>query len=489
MSSMLDGYPAVKHTHDWLRQMHVVYIPGPEPGIVKAVAAGILSEFKRQGHQLQERADEATDLILTSATFGQPVPWRESLMLAGRRRLGLKHAPTVYTLMPVSPADFERTLAHFEAALKKEPPDPADFQFPGMTERAHRVLIEQGRRGGPILSFVRLVQSQSMSIRVLLIVGEDQPQRLLHFDLVGSHPVSEAHELAAFYRDIVLRIVTTESTHEVTSHELGGEPISMRSWRQLQAPQAMRRAGQELGERGFFTEMVRIADLVNVPAVPESVASQYSEGCFATWEPALQALVATITGSARPVDKGNIGDDDLAVIVGTRPDGRGALVRHVEGKRNDPPSSEAVEMMEMDSSLPTIAGPDGAGRLPVARSKLHGHRGVSRYAPQLVEYLELDPPYYDYLVSCATEAQARGIKSAFSRSQALNHPEDRRQLAFTVLPGHGVVIVEKWVAGKAPFQMIWEAMDSGALQLDNKVPQGPMYFAAGAEGLMELQPD
>jgi hypothetical protein len=489
MSRMLGEHQAVKHVHEWLRQMHVVYIPGPEPGVVKEVAAGILAEFERQGHMVQAQADEATDMILTSAKFGQPVPWRESLMLSGRRRLGLKHAPTVYTLMPVSPADLERTLAHFQVALKKEPPDPDDFQFPGLTERAHRVLIEQGRRGGPILSFERLVQSQSMSIRVLLIVGEDRPQRLLHFDLVGSHPASEADDPAVFYRDIVLRIVTTESTHEVTSHELVGETISMQDWRRLPAPQAMRRAGQELGERGFFTEMVRIADLVNVPAVPESVASQYSEGCFATWEPGLNALIATITGSARPVDKGNIGDDDLAVIVGTRPDGSGALVRHVEGKRNDPPSSEAVEMMEMDSSLPTVSGPDGESWLPVARSKLHGHRGICRFDPQQVEYLELDPPYYDYLVSCATEAQARGIKSAFARSQALNNPSDRRQLAFTVLPGHGVVIVEKWVAGKVPFQVIWEAMDSGALQLDNKVPQGPMRFEAGAGGLMELRLD
>ena len=35
--------------------------------------------------------------------------------------------------------------------------------------------------------------------------------------------------------------------------------------------------------------------------------------------------------------------------VGHRADGRGARVRHVEGKRNDPPSSEAVEMMDADT--------------------------------------------------------------------------------------------------------------------------------------------
>ena len=114
-------------------------------------------------------------------------------------------------------------------------------------------------------------------------------------------------------------------------------------------------AGQRLGERGFFTEMVRIADLVQAPMVADAIANQYSEGCFATWDLTLGALVATVTGSARPVDKDKIGADDLAVIVGIRPDGRGALVRHVEGHANHSPSTEAVEMMAIDRVLPTVS--------------------------------------------------------------------------------------------------------------------------------------
>jgi hypothetical protein len=249
-------------------------------------------------------------------------------------------------------------------------------------------------------------------------------------------------------------------------------------------------AGRQLGKRHFFTEMVRIADLVQVPAVADVVASQYSEGCFATWDPRLGGLVATVTGSARPVDKGNITEDDLAVIVGVRPDGRGALTRHVEGKRNDPPSSEAVELMDMDSQLPTTElDPVGgiSARVPVTRSKLHGHRGIAAYDPRRVEYVPLDPPCYHYLVSCATDAQARAIKAAFARSEALQHPDDPRQVAFTVLPGHGVVIVEKWVAGAAPFQVMWEYMDAGYLQVDNRIPQGPMGYIPGPDGRMVLQ--
>jgi hypothetical protein len=482
----------VDHLHDWLRTLHLSYVPGPETPLTAEVARGILQHFRTAGHVVQSDPDGDTDVILTTATFGEPVGWRTSLMLSGRRRFGLDHSPTIYTLLQVTPEQLEATLDHFRWALSKEPPDPADFAFPGMAPMAHRVLIEQGRRGGPIMAMERLVQSQTMSIHVLLLVGDSRPHFVYHFDLVGAHPRSVADDLESFYRDIVLRIVTVESTHEVTGHELVGEVISDLAWRDLAVPKAMKAAALELGQRQFFTEMVRVADLVQVPALHDAVAEQYSEGCFASWEPALDGLVATVTGSARPVDKGKIGDDDLAVIVGVRADGKGALIRHVEGKRNDPPSSEAVEMMEMDTRLPRIVlGPEWpqSCEVPVARSKLHGHRGVAAYDPRQVEFLPLDPPYYHYLVSCATEAQARGIKEAFSRSEALNHPDDPRQLAFTVLPGHGVVIAEKWVSGKAPFQVMWEAMDAGSLEPANEIPQGPMEFVPGPNGRMVLRAD
>jgi hypothetical protein len=193
------------------------------------------------------------------------------------------------------------------------------------------------------------------------------------------------------------------------------------------------------------------------------------------------------------VDKDSITEDELAVIVGVRPDGKGALVRPVEREHNDPPSSEAVEMMALDQPLPWIEvgldsrGDGGSFRVPVARSKLHGHRGVAAYHPAYVEFVPLDPPYYSYPVSCATEAQARGIRQAFARSEALRNPADPRQLVFTVLPGHGVVMVEKWQAGKAPFQLIWEFMDAGYLETDSHVPQGRMAFAPGPDGRKHLK--
>lgn len=490
MNTPTAALPAAIPIHPWLKRLKLAFVPGPMTTMLDDLVAGLLARFKALGHTVQKAPDDQTDVILTSATFGQVVPWRKALMFSARRRFKLGRQPVIYTLIPASPSQFEHSLAAYHRALTKQPPDPSDFQFPGLSPRAHSVLIEQGLRGGPILALVRQLQAQAKSIRILLALGDRRPERLYHFDLVGAHPYSQAADREAFYTDIVLRVVTTESTHEVTDHQVAAEPITLGEWRSAPGPQAMRTAGREIGARNFFTDMIRISDLVHVPVVNESVSSQYSEGCFATWDVSLDGLIATVTGSARPVDKGNISDDDLAVIVGVRPDAQGALVRHVQGKRNDPPSSEAVEMMDMDSVLPKIVlgeGWDVQAQVPVIRSKLHGHRGVRAYNPKWVEYVPLDPPFYHYLVSCATAAQAKGIKSAFARAECLRNPDDPRQAAFSVLPGHGVVMVEKWVAGKQPFQILWEFMDSGDLQVDKYIPQGPMGYELSPEGVLVLR--
>ncbi len=485
---MRNSQPAFHHArprHEWWHPINVAFVPGPLTGVLAETFSNLVGRFEYHGHQVQARPDDSTDILLTTAPFDQPLGWREALLFTGRRRFDLKHTPTVLTLMHVEPARLESMLARLAGSLSKPQPEPSDFQFSGMAPEAWRTLLEQGRRGGPIMALMRVLQAQSKSIRIILVVGKDHPEYAYHFDLVGSFPRSESSDPQVFYDDIVHRIATVASTDEVTDHRVLDAVILRAEWDSLSTPRAMQVAGQELAKRNFFTEMVIIERLVHVPAVSDAVASQYSEGCFATWEPRLPALIATVTGSSRPVDKTRITDDDLGVIVGVRPDGRGAIIRHVEGHRNDPPSSESVEMIDMDTLLPRITlgnGWDTSSEVPVARSKLHGHRGVSAYDPQQVEFVPLDPAYYHYPVSCATHAQAAGIKAAFSRSEALLDPSDRRHVIFTVLPGHGAVLVEKWVPGKVPFQVIWEAMDQGALEVSSHIPQGLMKYVQDANG-------
>jgi hypothetical protein len=458
--------------HAWWGPLRLAFVPGVEHPVLARLMPEFLEHLRRTGHEVHETPGPQTNLLLTTARFGEPVPWRRALMLSHRRAFGLAHSPTVMTVVVITPDELAAILLRLERSLAKEPPDPAEFSFPGLTKRAHRVLIEQGRRGGPMLSLVRLVQSQAICIRVMLLVADDRPRHAYIFDLVGAHPRLAFDEPAAFYEDVARRMATAVSTQEVTEHLVQEPMLDAATWRSLETPPAMMRASLELGARSFFTEMVRVADLVNVPGLDQAVASQYSEGCFATWEPRIAALVTTVTGSARPVDKGRITEDELALIVGVRPDGSGAVVRQVEGRGDVAPSSEAVEMMRMDAVLPRIDLPGHPDPVPVLRSKLHGHRGVSAYDPDRVEFVPLEAPYYAYPVSCSTEAQAAAIERAFARARSLADPADPRTVTFTVMPGHGVVVAEKWVPGKAPFQVLWEAIDAGALKISKEIPQG-----------------
>jgi hypothetical protein len=472
--------------HSWWRTVRIAFVPGPMTPLLSDVSESLMDYFQNHGHIVDQVPVSGTDVILTTAKFGVPIRWREAMMFTARRRFNMDRTPSVFTIVHATPVEFQALYKHFEEVLRKDPPVREDYSFPGLAPEAYQTLFEQGRRGGPMLSLLRVVQTQAMSIRILLMIGEDRPVEAYTFDLVGAHPRIDAADLDNFYLDILGRIVTATSTHEITAHQVVEPLIPRETWLKLSTPAAMRRAGLELGRRSFFTEMVQVTNLASVPSVPDAISSQYSEGCFATWDPLLHALVTTVTGSARPVDKDNLSDNELAVIIGVRPDGKGALVRHVEGLRNDPPSSEAVELMEMDRDLPKIVLGSGE-KVPVSRSKLHGHRSVRVYDPNFVEHVYLNTPYYHYPVSCSTEAQAHAIVEAFSHSEALTNPSDRRQVVFTILPGHGIVIVEKWIPGKQPFEIMWEYMDKGLLQIDNYIPQGPLTFTSNSNGKMYLR--
>ena len=467
-------YPVLQTpTHSWLKQLTITYIPGPSTPLSERVAADLVQHFAADGHSTPAQPTSETDVILTTARLGEPLGWREALMFTARRRYGLKHVPTVFTVVHITPGQFSEWMETIEAVLEGDDESPPPFA--GIPRTAAHTLHQQGKRGGAIMYLLRIVQIQTKCIRVLLVVGEDKPDHAYLFDLVGAHPRIPCNEPAAFYRDIATRILTAASTEEITSHETVEPPIARGEWESLNSIEEMTRASQELGKRDFFTEMIKVSQVAEIPGFSEAISQQYSEGCFATWEPRINGLLTTITGSARPVRKENITDKDLAVIVGIKPQRDGALIRKVEEHPNHSPSSEAVEMIGMDVPLPRLTLPGGA-TVPVIRSKLHGHRGVHSFDRTRVEYVPVPESYLYYPVSCSTDAQYRAVQDAFSRSEALQNPRDPRQIVFTVLPGHGVVIVEKWVEDKAAFQAIWEAMDRREIEITNHIPQGPFIY-------------
>lgn len=440
----------------------------------------LLEEMQRMGHSLQSAPDNQTDVILTTARFGEPLPWREALLFSARRRFRLQHAPTIYTLIQVGKQQFELAVGQLQAALAKNSIDPLDFTFDGLAPSAWEVLVEQGQRGGPMLALQRRLQAQVKCLRIILFVGDEAPECTYHFDLVGAYPKSVAGN--GFYTDMTLRIVTAIVSEEVPPIQAADETIPEAMWKGLGVVQAMVAASCEFGNRDFFTNMIRISDLIGVRSVSEAVANQYSEGCFGTWSTDLDALVVTATGSAHPVNKSQVTEANLAVVKDNHEE---LIALNVNGRPYQAPSSESYEMVGMDRKLPKLKL-NGFGEVPMVRSKLHGHRGIAAYHPGKVEYVPMDEPYFHYLVSCGTYPQAQGVADAFARSWALNDLGDPRQVVFTILPGHGVFIVEKWVEGSQPFQTIWEYFDAGYLLASCDVPQGYIKYVPDTDGMMKL---
>jgi hypothetical protein len=384
----------------------------------------------------------------------------------------------VFTVVHATPEQFHKWIVEIKQLVEKGPKAQPDFA--GIPETAASVLHPQGKRGGVIMYLSRVIQIQTKSIRVLLVVGKDQPESAFLFDLVGAHPQIQFEEPDAFYEELATRMITVASTKEITNHQAVGNEIKREEWNNLPTIKEMIQASQEFGKRNFFTEMIQVSDVAEIPGFSDAISQQYSEGCFATWDTQINGLLATITGSARPVQKENITDKDLAVIVGIKPANDGALTRNVEGHPNYPPSSEAVEMIGMDLRLPKIFVGNGM-LVPVIRSKLHGHRGVQSFDQNYVEYVSVPESYHHYPVSCSTDGQYHAVQEAFSSSAALQNPDDPRQIIFTILPGHGLVIAEKWVEGKHPFEVIWEAMDRKDIEITNFIPQGPFVFEVNGE--------
>ena len=207
----------------------------------------------------------------------------------------------------------------------------------------------------------------------------------------------------------------------------------------------------------------------------EAIAAQYSEGCYAVFEPDVPGLITTATGSSRLVDKRSISRDDQAIVVGVKPDRQGAKVIQVEDRPTVIPSVEAVEMMGICEALPYHTRRNSRNEevpTPAVRCILHGHLGLGAYDPTCAETVRLDEPFYDYLVSCGTGALASGTARAFQRSEALRDLADPRGLVILEQPGHGVVIVEKWMEGKGPFETIQEYLEKGLIKMTMDVPQG-----------------
>jgi len=130
-------------------------MPGPNNDSLNGIMDPLLAKLETLGHTVLDQLHGQIDLLLTSACFGQPVSWRQALMFSARRRFGLERAPTVVTLLKADKGEIDQAMERLTAGLGSERPSPEMFAAAGLAPESWRVLLEQGRRGGPILSLLR----------------------------------------------------------------------------------------------------------------------------------------------------------------------------------------------------------------------------------------------------------------------------------------------------------------------------------------------
>jgi len=266
-------------------------------------------------------------------------------------------------------------------------------------------------------------------------------------------------------------------------------------WESLASPDVMVRAGSMFTQFGFFTTPLYVEKLLGYRGISDAISAQFSEGCYAVYEPDIPGLLTTATGSSRLVDKRSISRLDQAVVVGTRSDHEGAMVRPVAGMDRVVPSVEAVEMMGLCERVPHHQHLNSHGSpvmVPNVRAILHGHLGVAAYDPERVEAVMLAPLFYSQLVSCGTGALAEGTAAAFARSASLKDLSDPRRVIFLEQPGHGVMVVEKWPPtddGSQPFETIHDYLSRGVLQMTLDIAQGLIRWemVPGADGQSRMQ--
>src|SRR3989304_2088265 len=114
MAEVMSGMAIVRHSsgvlrpgHDWWAPLRLAYVPGCEHPVLEEVLPAFLEHLRQTGHDVRPAPDEATNLMMTTARFGEPVPWRQALMLSHRRSFRLTHSPSVITLVLITPAELE----------------------------------------------------------------------------------------------------------------------------------------------------------------------------------------------------------------------------------------------------------------------------------------------------------------------------------------------------------------------------------------------
>ena len=128
------------------------------------------------------------------------------------------------------------------------------------------------------------------------------------------------------------------------------------------------------------------------------------------------------------------------------------------GVRPKGPSVEALEVLSLLDVVPRVRlSPNGAGgwrldpngeiEVPIIRSGIHAHVGVTSVDDAVVESIEPDRKAYPFGFGCGTDLMCDVARSTAARSSAINSPADSRRYVRWPMLYHGEMVVELWKEG------------------------------------------
>lgn len=415
-------------TCPWWRPLKVAFV-GQDPGSVQLAGfqAQLLESFRDQGHTIVTTSEENIDLLIDSETIpdgpeplAKRVPERsQPLMLTVMKDYQLKRRPHNLVVL-VGVDESMSTWSHVE-----------------------------------VVSTARVAMAKIGSPKIVFVSGPGA-QEVTYCTLEGGHP-TETYAKVEGLRD---RLVASASAREVGGQfDVNADAITEAAWSESQIPDEIVRAGHRMHELGLLPQPKQISDYVS-PGMAR-VYQRYlglkgfSEGMMFAVDPVSGTTMVTASGSW-DVDKRALHRDEVTALAGIV-EGR-VQVQAPVGIRPKGPSVEALEVLSLLEGAPRVrlsptgtggwrVDPNGQVEVPIIRSGIHAHIGVSSADDAVVETIEPDRMNYPYGFGCGTDLMCEVARSTVQRSSAINDPHDHRRFVRWPMLYHGEMVVELWKEG------------------------------------------
>lgn len=413
----------------WWRPCRVGIVA--DPGASPAVAAfldGLRGAFADQGHVLAESGTEL-DLLLVHI----PIPAGDGGLL---ERVVEQRPPLMVRMR--KDGDIRGPVKHLVGVFVIDE---------ALSALEHSEVVQTAR----------VVMARSGTPKALFLTTDPETGEIVEATtctLEGGHP-SDREDIVPRVRD---RLVSAACATEVGEHvQQVPDAITVPDWKTARSPEVLADAGRRMGTLGLLPPPHKVSDYVS-PVLAGAYhrylgIKGFSEGMMFVYDPDLQALVVTASGSWE-VDKRSLNREDVVAVDYRVAEGR-LRVLSVAGSVPKGPSVEAWEVCALMAAAPKVrvrkdhAGvwridPDGEVEVPAVRGGLHAHIGVQEADATVIESIAPDRRAYPYGFGCGTDLMVDVAAATLARSSAVHDEDDQRGYVRWPMLYHGEMALELW---------------------------------------------